>query len=526
MPVSLSSLLPALTGVLADPLTRGDGDQLLLRSVAIFDALDPPDSGAETVLLGVGVTAQEAITLLESPGPKPAVLVLRRAENEPGQMDAVVLAAARNGVTLVTVRSGIGWTEVHTALAAELEQDPRDRSGDGPVSGDLFAVADYVAELLESPVVIEDPDYQVLAFSTGQDESDTGRAATILSRRVPKELTEELRRSGVVQKLLAEAGPVLIPASGLINRDHFAIAVRAGGQLLGFLSTTLTDAPTETTRRAMVEGSKLVALALLRRHSLGEAEQLRRAEMLAAVLTGAGHRGKEAAGELGLPKGGYRVVAFEPRDPDPTRSIELGRARDVLQLQISAFHVPATCALIGRTTYVVIGGVEPGAGRTFASRLAERYQTRPGTNPEMLIGVGSHANDLAALPQSKTAALELLSLLRTGQGTLAVAEDERTRLWLRRVCSVLPDEPVALPGRFARLSASDREHGTDYIATLRAYLDAMGDVAAAAARLGVHTNTVRYRLPRLEAAAGMSLADPDARLELCLQLRAQDLDMR
>ena len=56
--------------------------------------------------------------------------------------------------------------------------------------------------------------------------------------------------------------------------------------------------------------------------------------------------------------------------------------------------------------------------------------------------------------------------------------------------------------------------------TLRAYLDCFGDVAAAAQRLHVHPNTVRYRVRRIEKLLGTSLADPDVRLLLSLSLRA------
>ena len=55
--------------------------------------------------------------------------------------------------------------------------------------------------------------------------------------------------------------------------------------------------------------------------------------------------------------------------------------------------------------------------------------------------------------------------------------------------------------------------------TLRAYLDAFGDVAAAAAELHVHPNTVRYRVRRIEEILDSSLLDPDVRLLLSLSLR-------
>lgn len=56
------------------------------------------------------------------------------------------------------------------------------------------------------------------------------------------------------------------------------------------------------------------------------------------------------------------------------------------------------------------------------------------------------------------------------------------------------------------------------LATLRAVLDAAGPIEAAQA-LGVHRNTIAYRIRRLEALGGWDLADPDLRLALSAALR-------
>jgi len=57
-------------------------------------------------------------------------------------------------------------------------------------------------------------------------------------------------------------------------------------------------------------------------------------------------------------------------------------------------------------------------------------------------------------------------------------------------------------------------------ATLRAWLDHQGNVPAAARALGIHPQTVRYRLRRLRALLGDALDDPAVRFELALALRA------
>jgi DNA-binding PucR family transcriptional regulator len=56
----------------------------------------------------------------------------------------------------------------------------------GLPSGDLFAVANAVAALIDAPVTIEDRSSRVLAFSGRQDEADRSRVETILGRQVPE----------------------------------------------------------------------------------------------------------------------------------------------------------------------------------------------------------------------------------------------------------------------------------------------------------------------------------------------------
>jgi DNA-binding PucR family transcriptional regulator len=54
--------------------------------------------------------------------------------------------------------------------------------------------------------------------------------------------------------------------------------------------------------------------------------------------------------------------------------------------------------------------------------------------------------------------------------------------------------------------------------TLRALLD-HGGLGEAAAALGVHRNTVAYRLRAIEKATGWQLGDPELRLPLAVALR-------
>jgi len=60
----------------------------------------------------------------------------------------------------------------------------------------------------------------------------------------------------------------------------------------------------------------------------------------------------------------------------------------------------------------------------------------------------------------------------------------------------------------------------DLVASLQAWLSRHGQWDAAAADLGVHRHTLRYRMRRVEEILGRSLDDPDVRMELWLALKA------
>jgi DNA-binding PucR family transcriptional regulator len=89
-------------------------------------------------------------------------------------------------------------------------------------------------------------------------------------------------------------------------------------------------------------------------------------------------------------------------------------------------------------------------------------------------------------------------------------------LELRDLVMARGDRPT---GAVARLYDYDSQHNTNLVRTLRAWLDAFGDIVAAAASMYVHPNTFRYRLRRLSEVSGLDLTDPEARFAAMLQLR-------
>jgi hypothetical protein len=103
------------------------------------------------------------------------------------------------------------------------------------------------------------------------------------------------------------------------------------------------------------------------------------------------------------------------------------------------------------------------------------------------------------------------------EGDLVVAGDHLAAMLLAADPALAAELAAKRLAPLDELADAARERQT---ATLRAWLDQPGQVQAVAAVLGVHPQTVRYRLAGLRELFGDALEDPEARFELALALRA------
>jgi hypothetical protein len=130
------------------------------------------------------------------------------------------------------------------------------------------------------------------------------------------------------------------------------------------------------------------------------------------------------------------------------------------------------------------------------------------------------AVDVASAAMSAARARDVLGLIeseRVQAEGLVSAEDHLGALIAHG------DEPALAALARRRLEPLDGETAASrkrLASTLRSWLDHQGEVALVAAELGVHPQTVRYRLARLRELFGETLESPDDRFELALALRS------
>lgn len=169
-----------------------------------------------------------------------------------------------------------------------------------------------------------------------------------------------------------------------------------------------------------------------------------------------------------------------------------------------------TAASIGPYTVVLLQDEE--RVRDVADQLSRSGD--PHGNPMRPVGVGGPYHGIDGL---RWAFLEARAAFTQRPGV-----HERKSINLPRLLMSNPDLPVKEVGHqvLKPLTEYDREHDSELLRTLAAYLKSEGSPQMTAQLLFVHRNTVRYRLEQIEQIIGLSLTSTESRVHLWLALSA------
>ena len=521
----IERLHPAVLDVLVAPvgLEREVGDPVILDPV---DETLPP---ADSVVLAVGVDSPRAQAALldRLVDAHVAAVVLKHA----GELSDVVADVAHAAeVAVLSAPPALSWGQLYsfvlTATSAPTADAP-DRT-EAPL-GDLFALANAVAAMVGGATTIEDPSNRVLAYSNLEFPIDPPRQQTILGRAVPTEWIRRLQEAGVFRRLWQSDDVVRVAdfAADPEYLPRLAVAVRAGGELLGSIWVIEGTQPLgPEAERTLREAADIAALHLLRHRSAGDVERHRRAEALLRLLDGL-DRGEQARSILGLDPGQpVTVVAFDVGpETDAGAIMAARRVADLVAVYCESYRRQAACAAAGSRVYALLPADSEAAAEP-AAALARAIVDRAGQALRLPLraAVGSTVSGLDVVGRSRREADEVLDVLGTDTaGTVASIDAMRARVVVHRLIQLAAEHPELNQGKVVLLAEQDAAKGTAWIPTLRAYFDAFGDMAEAAARVNVHPNTFRYRLRRITELFDLDLADPDERLVAELQLRFVDV---
>ncbi|WP_405906386.1 PucR family transcriptional regulator [Streptomyces sp. NBC_00828] len=510
---------------LADPVPYMEGGELLLITALKLDAEDPEVmrryvkrlAGAGVVGLGfaVGVHYEEIPKALVDAAEEEGLPLLEVPRRTPFLAISKAVSAAIAADQYRAVTAGF-------AAQRELTKQALNDGPEGLLSS-LAGQVDGWAALYDASgaVVATAPEW-------------AGRRAARLTPDV-----ERLRdRPAPASSVVGGEDRVELHSLGTGRRPRAALAVG-------------TAAALGTAERYAVHSAiALLTLTTERSRSLQAAEQRIGAAVLRMLLAGEPDHARAVAGDLlgALLDAPFRLILAESASASAARAHAGGHARVAdAPVPSAAVVVPDTggdplgalaevvesaAARSGEAVLVVPDGerlvvlaVDGGAAVAAcgehavaleAARASVREQSG-GDDTELVVGLSAPVGPIAVGAAYKQAE-QALSVARR-RGRFLVEHEE---LAAGSVLPLLADDAVRAfaDGLLRALHEHDATGRGDLVASLRAWLSRHGQWDAAAADLGVHRHTLRYRMRRVEEILGRSLDDADVRMELWLALKA------
>ncbi|WP_028802369.1 PucR family transcriptional regulator [Streptomyces sp. 142MFCol3.1] len=441
----------------------------------------------------------------------------------------------------------------------------------GEYRGDYQELVDEISALLGVPATLENRDFELIAFGAYDSEGeldpsalDPVRARSILTRRSTAAVRTWFEGFGITRA----TGPVRIPPTpeAGVYRGRICLPVRHRGVVLGYV-WLLDDDPGPTAAQltaAMEVASRIGALLADERQAGADLTR----ELRAVLTAERGWQRDMAVAELRSALGPradvlHTVVCVAPwpsADPDDAPSArtvpgatalctvpwsggrsggtshaveagDTGRSLALLVRLRSADVLSPALTAASRFVREAEGGrgeSGPSAGGPDATRgedgrlagAAEGGRTRAGARSgrgRAAAGVAVARVGLAELgaawQEASAAARAVLAEPRLGP----VAE------WASigpfRLLTSLPPEVAHDPVVKALLAPAHRELAR----TAEVFLDCAGQAGRTAAELGVHRQTLYYRLSRVEQLTGLDLDDGEDRLLLHMALKGARL---
>ncbi|MEV6174702.1 helix-turn-helix domain-containing protein [Streptomyces sp. NPDC051954] len=382
-------------------------------------------------------------------------------------------------------------------------------------AGDYQELVDDISELLGAPATLESRDFELIAFGAydSEDELDASaldpvRARSILTRRSTATVRTWFEGFGITRA----TGPVRIPPTpeAGVYRGRICLPVRHRGVVLGYV-WLLDDDPGPTEQQLTAAMEVTVRIGALLADEAQHGADLSR-ELRAVLIAERGWQGDMAVAELRTALGPradgvHTVVCVAPwpsADPDDAPSVR------------TIPHATALCTVpwgtAGQSLAVLVRLRSPEV-RTPALTAAARL-LKEGAGAA---GVGEPRPGLADLGTTwrEAASAARAALAEPRLGPVA----EWAHIGPYRLLTSLPPDTAHDPAVAPLLSPAHRELAR----TAEVYLDRAGQAARTAAELGIHRQTLYYRLSRVEKLTGLDLDDGEDRLLLHMALKGARL---
>ncbi|MFD9923873.1 PucR family transcriptional regulator [[Kitasatospora] papulosa] len=379
------------------------------------------------------------------------------------------------------------------------------------MKGDYQELVDEISALLNAPATLENRDFGLVAFGAHDSDDDTAmdpvRTRSILTRRSTPAVRAWFEGFGITRA----TGPVRIPAApeAGVFRDRVCLPVRHRGVVLGYVWLLDADpGPTDGQLAAVMDVAARIGALLADEERAGTDLSREFGAVIVAVSGWQRDMAVSALREaLGADADGLHVlVCVTPWEGEAP----------------SARSVPSAAALAtvpgpGARTLAALVRLRSPEALDPATTAAERLRSVAG--PTATAGLAAARRGLAELADAWQ---EALSAARAAS---AESRFGPVTVWSAigpyRLLAALPRTPGTAPDQAVRTLLAPAH--AELARTAEVFLDRAGQASRTASELGIHRQTLYYRLARVQQLTGLDLNDGEDRLLLHMALKAARL---
>ncbi|MCM3099105.1 PucR family transcriptional regulator [Priestia megaterium] len=390
----------------------------------------------------------------------------------------------------------------------------------------LEEFADRISEVLNCPITIEDANHRLLAYSTHDERTDQARIATIIGRRVPEKVINNLWKEGIIPKLLETNEPVRVKNINEIGLgDRIAISIWKNEEVLGFIwaveiEKALGDEEVELLKKAAnVLKNKLLQLQI-RKYKREERSQ----EFFWKLLTGHIKSRQEISeafyeAQITAPST-FSIAIFrfqEDITPEAERQISY-MLKTMHRLKIVLYTIDCNDLILLLSLNAVENPLDEQRDFVdyFRGNMYERFDVAQiKASCSSIYSLHDH------IEKSYKEALNVLDMKsKFPEETKEIINYQE--LGIYQFLDVILEKRVQDQFEnhsLKKLTDYDLRHNSNLVETLEVFLNNDNNINEAAKELNVHMNTLSYRLKRISEIGDINLKDVNQKMTLYIDIK-------
>ncbi|MED0988074.1 PucR family transcriptional regulator [Bacillus paramycoides] len=392
----------------------------------------------------------------------------------------------------------------------------------------LEEFADIISEILQCPITVEDVNHRLLAYSTHDERTDSARIATIMGRRVPEKVINNLWKEGVIPTLLKSREPIHVKKIDNIGfGDRVAVSIWHKEDVLGFIwALEIERSFTEQDYALLKKSAEAVKSKLLQLQTRKNKKNERSQEFFWKLLTNHIQTNEEIIENFQVlhitPASLFSVVVFHFE-----QEITSEKEKQISYVLKTSEHLKILLYTIDRNKLILLTSLDNLTQHSheinnfverFVNMMEKRYEIK-----SIKPAFSSVYSDYQKISKAYKETLIVLSIKEKFPSDTANIYGYQN-MGIYQLIDLLLErrkQEEYENQTLQKLHEYDCKYKSNLVETLEIFLNNDSNTSEVAKILNIHVNTLSYRLKRISEISEIDLKNVNQKMVLYLDLKLQ-----